>query len=121
GYFKTVGIPLLYGRDFAVTDDSTSLPVGIVDVTLANRYWRGADALGKRIRTGGDTTWYTIIGVAGAVRERDAALPPEPPPYNSPPAIGGNPLALAIRTDRSSAGVIAAVRRVLAQAEPGIP
>ena len=121
GYFKTVGIPLLYGRDFAVTDDSTSLPVGIVDATLANRYWKGADALGKRIRTGGDTTWYTIIGVAGAVRESDAALPPEPHLYNSLPQIGGNPLALAIRTDRSSAAVITAVRRVLAQAEPGIP
>jgi putative ABC transport system permease protein len=121
GYFKTVGIPLLYGRDFVASDDSTSLPVGIVDVTLANRYWKGADALGKRIRTGGDTTWYTIIGVAGAVRENDAALPPEPHLYNSLPQLGGNPLALAIRTNGSSAGVIAAARRILAETEPGIP
>ncbi|HKW10270.1 MAG TPA: ADOP family duplicated permease, partial [Gemmatimonadaceae bacterium] len=64
-YFKTVGIPLLFGRDFAATDDSTSLAVGIVDATLANRYWKGADALGKRIRVTGDTMWFTIIGVAG--------------------------------------------------------
>ena len=120
-YFKTVGIPLLYGRDFAATDDSTSLPVGIVDVTLANRYWKGADALGKRIRTGGDTTWYTIIGVAGTVRDGDAALPPEPHLYNPIPQVGGNPLSLAIRTNGSSAGVIAAVKRVVAETEPGIP
>jgi predicted permease len=121
GYFKTVGIPLIYGRDFAVTDDSTSLPVSIVDATLANRYWKGADALGKRIRTGGDTTWYTIVGVAGTVRDGDPALPPEPHLYESIPQTGGNPLSLAIRTKTSNAGVTAAARRVLAEMEPGIP
>jgi putative ABC transport system permease protein len=120
-YFKTVGIPLLYGRDFAVTDDSTSLPVAIVDATLANRYWKGADALGKRIRTGGDTTWYTIIGVAGTVRDGDAALPPEPHLYESIPQVGGNPLSLAVRTNGSNAGVIRSVRQVLAEANPAIP
>ena len=120
-YFKTVGVPLLYGRDFAVTDDSTSLPVAIVDATLANRYWKGAEALGRRIRTGGDTTWYSIIGVAGTVRDGDPALPPEPHMYTSIPQTGGNPLSLAIRTATASAGVIAATRRAVAELEPGIP
>ncbi|HEY7234383.1 MAG TPA: ABC transporter permease [Gemmatimonadaceae bacterium] len=120
-YFKTVGIPLLYGRDFAATDDSTSVAVGIVDATLANRFWKGADALGKRIRVTGDTTWFTIVGVAGTVRDGDPALPPEPHLYVSIPQVGGNPLSLAIRTNGSGAGVIPAVRRVVAEAEPGIP
>jgi len=120
-YFKTVGIPLLYGRDFAATDDSTSLPVAIVDETLASRYWKGADALGKRIRTGGDTTWYTIVGVAGTVRDGDPALPPEPHLYESIPQVGGNPLSLAMRMNASSAGVIPSVRRAVAESEPGIP
>jgi predicted permease len=120
-YFKTTGIPLLYGRDFAVTDDSTSLAVAIVDATLATRYWKGAEALGRRIRTGGDTTWYTIIGVAGTVRDGDPALPPEPHMYTSIPQVGANPLSLAIRTNASSAGVLAATRRVVAELEPAIP
>jgi predicted permease len=120
-YFKTVGIPLLFGRDFLATDDSTSLNVGIVDVTLANRYWKGSEALGKRIRTTGDTTWYTIIGVVGAVRENDATLPPEPHLYVSIPQFGGSPLSLAIRTSGPTASVIPAVRRTLADIEPSIP
>jgi predicted permease len=120
-YFKTLGIPLLYGRDFAVTDDSTRLAVGIVDETLANRYWKGAEALGKRIRTTGDTTWFTIIGVAGTVRDGDPALPPEPHLYVSIPQVGGNPLSLAIRTSGPNPSVIAIVRRALAEAEPAIP
>lgn len=120
-YFRTVGIPLRSGRDFATTDDSTSLPVAIVDAALASRYWTGGDALGKRIRTGGDTTWYTIIGVAGSVRDGDPALRPEPHLYESIPQVGGNPLSLTIRANAFSAGVIPSVRRVLAQAVPGIP
>jgi predicted permease len=120
-YFKTLGIPLLYGRDFAASDDSTRLAVGIVDSTLANRYWKGAEALGKRIRTTGDTTWFTIIGVAGTVRDGDPALPPEPHLYVSIPQTGGNPLSLAIRTNGAKASVVAAVRRTLAEADPEIP
>ena len=121
GYFKTVGIPLLYGRDFAATDDSTKTPVGIIDVTIANRYWKGAEALGKRIRNTGTPIWFTIIGVVGMVRDGDPALPPEPHLYQSIPQVGDNPLSLAIRTTGSSAGVISAVRRVVAEVEPAIP
>ncbi|HKW46335.1 MAG TPA: ABC transporter permease, partial [Gemmatimonadaceae bacterium] len=119
-YFKTLGIPLLYGRDFAGSDDSTHQAVGIVDATLANRYWNGAEALGKRIRTTGDTTWFTIIGVAGTVSDGDPALPPEPHLYVSIPQVGANALSLAMRTNEPS-GVIPTVRRALAEAEPSIP
>ena len=120
-YFKTLGIPLLYGRDFAITDDSTSLAVTIADATFANRYWKGADALGKRVRTGGDTTWYTIIGVAGSVRDGDPALPPDPHLYYSVPQVGGNPMSLAIRTNGSGTTVMNAAARALAEVEPAIP
>src|SRR5262249_38741376 len=102
-YFKTLGIPLLMGRDFAATDDSTRLNVGIVDATLANRFWKGSDALGKRIRVTGDTAWFTIIGVVGAVRDGDPTLPPEPHLYNSLPQLGGSPLTVALRTTGSPA------------------
>jgi predicted permease len=120
-YFKTLGIPLLYGRDFASSDDSTSLAVTIADATFADRYWKGADAIGKRVRTGGDTTWYTIIGVVGTVRDGDPALPPEPHLYYSVPQVGGNPLSLAMRTSGASAGAIAAARRAVAEVESAIP
>jgi predicted permease len=120
GHFKTVGIPLLAGRDFASTDDTTSRNVGIVDETLASRYWRGAEALGKRIRVTGDTAWFTIIGVAGAVREEDATLPPRPHLYVSIPQVGGNRLSLAVRAG-GSAAVIDRVRRAITEVEPSIP
>jgi putative ABC transport system permease protein len=121
GYFSTLGIPMRFGRDFAASDDSASVPVAIVDETMASRYWKGAEALGKRIRTTGDTTWFTIVGVVGGVRDEDATRPLEPHLYNSLPQLGGNPLSLVIRTAGSPATVVASVRSAIAQLEPGIP
>jgi predicted permease len=119
-HFETVGIPLLMGRDFASTDDSTSTNVGIVDATLASRFGGAAEALGKRIRVTGDTAWFTIVGVVGAVREEDATMPPRPHLYVSLPQVGGNRLSLAVRAS-GSAAVIANVRRAIAEIEPSIP
>jgi putative ABC transport system permease protein len=119
-HFKTVGIPLLVGRDFASTDDTTSRNVGIVDETLVSRYWKGAEALGKRIRVTGDTAWFTIIGVVGAVREGDATLPPRPHLYVSLPQVGGDRLSLAVRAG-GSAAAIDRVRRAIAEVEPSMP
>ena len=121
GYFSTVGIPLRFGRDFAASDDSTTAPVAIVDETMASRYWKGAEAIGKRVRTTGDTTWFTIVGVVGGVRDDDATRPLEPHIYNSLPQTGGNPLSLVIRTAGNPATVVTSVRAAIAQLEPGIP
>ncbi len=121
GYFSTLGIPLLFGRDFATTDDTTSQAVGIVDETLARRYWNGAEALGKRIRVGGDTTWFTIIGVVGAIHDDDASKPREPHLYISLYQDGGNRITLAVRTDGDASVIVPGVRRAIAQVEPAIP
>jgi predicted permease len=121
GYFSAVGIPLLFGRDVLASDDSTSVPVALVDETLAGRYWKGADALGKRIRTTGDTTWLTIVGVVGGVRDDDAAQPAQPHLYNSLPQVGGNPLSLVFRAASDPTAVAASVRAAVEQVEPAIP
>jgi putative ABC transport system permease protein len=71
GYFQTVGIPLLEGRDFAATDAASAPAVAIVDETFARRYWPGQSAIGKRIATNGDVEkgpFETVVGVVGHVR-----------------------------------------------------
>jgi len=121
GYFGSLRIPLLYGRDFSFADRDSVLPVAIVNEALASRYWRGAEAIGKRMRVTGDTTWRTIVGVVGSVRDEDVALEPRPQEY-APYAQTPDPRPmLAIRTSGEPGPVIAAVRRAIAQVEPGIP
>src|SRR5207245_1267898 len=64
--FKTIGTPLLVGRDFTWTDLSDMRPVAIVSETIARELWgRPAAALGKRIRVANTSPWHEVVGVAG--------------------------------------------------------
>jgi predicted permease len=67
GYFETLGIPLLAGRDFRPEDRDDRLPVYIVNQILAARLWPGGNPLGRRIFTGceaGRAREGVVIGVA---------------------------------------------------------
>ncbi|HET9986108.1 MAG TPA: ABC transporter permease [Longimicrobiales bacterium] len=65
GLFETLGVRLIAGRDFTAGEARDSAArVAIVGRTLAARLWPGRDAIGRRIRLDGDTTWLSIIGVA---------------------------------------------------------
>jgi len=69
GYFGTLGIPLLEGRDFSPSDRRGAAAVVIVNKVIADRYFPKASAVGQRIRlTVDEAPWLTIVGVAGNVR-----------------------------------------------------
>ncbi len=68
-YFSAMQIPLIRGRMFAETDTSKMPPVAIIDQKMADRFWPGGGAIGKRIRPSGDSPWVTIVGVVGVVKE----------------------------------------------------
>ena len=62
GYFATIGIPLVSGREFTRSDNETAAPVAIVNETMAARYWPGKDPVGERLQAKGK--WMQIVGVA---------------------------------------------------------
>jgi putative ABC transport system permease protein len=64
-YFETMHIPLLSGRTFNPSDRGESRPVAVVSRRLADRYWPGQDALGRRFRLSADGEWITVVGVVG--------------------------------------------------------
>lgn len=82
GYFEATGTPLLAGRDFDAGDRLGAPPVAIVNRTMADRFWPGANAIGKRFRLTNGVSgsigrfdrrffprdWFTVVGVAGDVR-----------------------------------------------------
>ena len=67
GYFETLGIPLLRGRDFTPLDTATSPPVVIIGDTMARRFWPGKDPIGQRL---GDVApeGALIVGVVADVK-----------------------------------------------------
>ena len=83
GYFRTIGAPILRGRDFNEQDDANAPPVLIVNQAFANKFFPGQNVLGKRIEPGaasrgGGTKMREIVGVAGNARQ--SLLRPEPDP-----------------------------------------
>jgi predicted permease len=78
GFFGTMGMPLLRGRDFTDGDSATAPPVVIVNESFAKRYWPDQDPIGKRIRNMGEAGGLVV----GLVRDaRMASLRSAPEPY----------------------------------------
>jgi putative ABC transport system permease protein len=79
GYLNAVGTPLLRGRFFDEHDTEQTLPVVILNQTMASKYWQGKDPIGRRItldRGIRPDHWLTIVGVVGDVRQMGLDLPP---------------------------------------------
>src|SRR4029453_17445999 len=64
GYFQTIGIPIVRGRDFTRADTAMSPKVVVVNETMAKQFWKGEEPLGKRFKFFGDQEFTTVIGVA---------------------------------------------------------
>ncbi|HKQ85818.1 MAG TPA: ABC transporter permease, partial [Candidatus Acidoferrales bacterium] len=77
-YFKTMGIPLLRGRDFDDGDVYDRLSVAIVSDSLARQDFPNEDPIGHRIQCGLDLPikWMTIVGVVGDIRQSSPAAQP---------------------------------------------
>jgi predicted permease len=73
-YFKTLGIPIVAGREFQRADDENALPVTIVNETMAAKYWPEKDPIGQRIKM--KDRWLQIVGVAKNVNYDTKQEPP---------------------------------------------
>jgi predicted permease len=111
---RTVRTALLAGRDFTDSDDADARPVSIVNKALADRYWPGQNALGKRLQVAGQ--WTTVVGVAGNAKYRrlvyDAAplvLIPILQSYRTDQIlyvrVAGDPLSYASSVERTVHGL----------------
>jgi putative ABC transport system permease protein len=85
GYFRVLGIPLLQGRDFNADDRPGGTPVAIVNRAFAIAGWKGAHAIGHRIRipTQGHRLEFLVVGVAGDARDNALRAPPRPELYTA--------------------------------------
>ena len=116
-YFRVMGIPLRAGRYFDEHDGTDSLPVAIINETMASKFWPNENALGKRFKVSGpkpDRPWLTIVGVVGDVRQMGLDVPVKAEmyfPYRQMDVFWAAPSQLAIRTAGDPMNVVAAVRR----------
>jgi predicted permease len=86
GYFTTMGIPLVRGRDFTDQDTLDTMPAVIISEKTAAHYWPNEDPIGKQLKPGdtkSDTPWRTVIGVVKDVRQNDFIADPKMQMYFS--------------------------------------
>ena len=71
-YFKTMGIPLLAGREISASDTAAAPKVAIVSERVVREYFPGGprEALGRRVRIWGNDEWLTVVGVVADIRQR---------------------------------------------------
>jgi putative ABC transport system permease protein len=121
GYFQTMGIRLLRGREFTPADATGSEPVVIISDASVRRYFQDENPLGRRVQFGGDTVQRTIIGVVADVRHWGLAQPANPMIY-VPQAQGArNFLTFVLKTSGDPAALAGSVRSVVAQVDPLLP
>jgi predicted permease len=118
GYFTTMGIPILRGRDVAESDDSASTPVAVVNQEVAKKYFDGEDPIGKQIFYGTLSPTnppITVVGVVGSVRQ--ATLDRKPLtevyfPYRQNWGAAQD-LGLVIRTRNEPEGIVKTVQGIV--------
>ncbi len=122
GYFGTVGMPVISGRDFAVGDGADAPPVAVVNRALARHLFGDDDPLGRRVVVRGAT--LEVVGVVGDVRQFGPHRAPEPALYTvydqEAQSWMRGTMNVALRVGSESGPTPGAVREAVANTGPGL-
>ena len=123
GFFQTMRVPMLAGRDFNDTDTPTSPRVAIVNETFAKKFFQGANPVGKVVNDSGkpDKT-YQIIGLVKDTKYHNLREDFQPTLFvdTSQEKEPGEGLTLMIRSNESPESLIASVKRVAQEMNPAM-
>ena len=120
GYFETLRIPLLAGRDFTERDDQDAPGVAVINEAMAKRFWPGQDALGRKFFDNGRPT--TVIGVT-KTGKYNYTLNEPPTGFFYRPFMQGVPelnLAVGVRTSGDPAAFGETLRREVRRLDPRV-
>jgi putative ABC transport system permease protein len=135
-FFGSYGIPLLSGRPFSGDDERDGRNVAIVNKRLADAYWPGGHATGKRLKWGlnaaSPAPWLTIVGVAGDVVDGPPGSEPVIHVYVPYSSVSdalltsrvvevGRRVVIGIRGDQEAMTFAPALRAVVADLDPALP
>jgi len=132
GYFETMHIPLIAGRDIRESDDIGAQPVAVISESFARRYWPNQDPLGRKFRFAIEHFPFAeqeriVVGIAGDVRFRGLERPSEPQVYLSYRQLPDRtstfyaPRALIVRSFGDAFKSAPAIRQIIKKADPEIP
>lgn len=124
-YFSTLGVPMLAGREFRLSDDTNATPVAVINTAMA-AYWDGASPIGSRFRRPGNPNapWFTVVGIAADFKlygvDADIAAHFYLP-FQWVAARGGGAGRLLVRANGDPRELAPAIRTAVRGVDPQIP
>ncbi len=120
-YLRTMGTPLLQGRDFTPHDSESAPKVALINTMMAERFWPGRDPLGRRFRWGHSGEFWQVVGVVQTGKY--VMLGEEPRPFFYVPLLQNptSPVTIHVRTAADPAAVGPLLRKVLSDLDPHLP
>ena len=98
GYFATIHVPIVRGRDLAATDTGEVAPVVVINEAMARRFWPGENAIGSRIVIRNQTIASEIVGIVRDMKYFGHDAPPEPEMYVPHAQFPVNNMTVVVRT-----------------------
>jgi putative ABC transport system permease protein len=124
GYFKTMGIRMIRGRDFDARDATEAPGVVVINEETATRYWPNEDPVGRRIKLGpadGRNPWLTVVGVAANVRHFGLDQTTRREFFRPYSQAAWPVMTIVAKTASDPAGYAATVRAALQGIDPDLP
>src|SRR2546423_1199234 len=118
GFFVTLGIPLVAGREFTRADNEKAAPAAIVNETMAARFWNGRSPLGERLQMKGRS--LTVVGVARDAKYSSVRENPKPFFYVAVRQNSQNGGILFVRTALAPEVMGAAIIREVRALDPDL-
>ncbi len=120
-YLKAAGATIGKGRGFLSTDTETSLPVAIINETMAKRYWPGRSAIGGRVRFTDQDIWREVVGIVGDIKHWGLDAPVNPEmymPYTQFPAFA---MTWVLQTNGDPVALLPLVQRHVRELDANLP
>lgn len=121
GYFKTLGIPLLRGRDFTPQDNAQSPQVAIINKTMAASLWPHQNPIGKQFKLQGENAYREVIGIAADIKYHTIWESPETHLYLPLAQEYAPELSLFIRTKGSPMNYLPQVQQAVGTLDKTVP
>ena len=129
GASEALGERLVAGRFFTAADRADAMPVALVNETMAKKYWRDGNPIGRRIRMGGDANrpWITVVGIVGDQQHnglgtsvKEKFYRPHAQFSQSAGFVPRN-MTLVVKTAGDPLQALPAIRHEIAQLDPALP
>jgi putative ABC transport system permease protein len=118
GYFETMRIPLLEGRDISETDDLDSPKVVVISEAVVESLFSDRDPIGQRVKIGWSDEPYQVIGVVADARLNRLQNDPDPALYMASDQVGPASARIAVRTAGDPTLVVGPIQQLLRQKDP---